>query len=160
MNAQMIRRLLYAFKRQWGTQLDYVQIVTSESDDRTGDRSIQRQVFCLPAVLLPQNQVRKFIQDIGYLAANKNFTYGGLNDFNKIAVLISKYDMPEGMNMDLLGYINHLGKRFERVSIANLYEEAFLLISQGVEGANPYSRIKATASNTLYMAQGVTVELN
>jgi hypothetical protein len=80
-NAIMIRRLLYAFKRQWGTEFDYVQILESTADDRTGSRTIKREVVRLPAIKLPLSQLRKFIQDIGYLAADKNFTYGGLNDY-------------------------------------------------------------------------------
>jgi hypothetical protein len=158
--AQMIRRLLYNLKRDWGTTFDWVQIQSSEVDDRTGTRQVKRKAYQLPGVLLPQNQVRKFMQDIGYLAANKNFTYGALNDYNTIKLLFLKYDVPPEVHMDLDGYITYGGKRYERVSFDNLAEEAFLLVARGVEGANPYSQIAEKAFSTLHMQGRVSYELN
>jgi len=160
MNNIMIRRLLYAFKRQWGTVFDYVQILTSEVDDRTGSRNIKRDVLRLPAVLLPQSQLRKFIQDIGYLAADKNFTYGGLNDFNTITLLVDRFDAPSQFRPDLNGYINHDYKRFERVSISDIFGECYLLVARGVEGGLPYARLDDRTFNRLQLQQRVTYELN
>lgn len=159
-NSQALSRLLYSLKRQWGKEFDYVQILSSDLNDRTGDREISRSVFRIPAVLLPQSTVRKFIQDIGYLAADKNFTYGGLNDFNKLTLLIDKNDLPEGFNENLNGYVNYGHKRFEMVKIDNLFEIAFLLTSQGVEGANPYAVISRRVESVLGLNQRVSYELN
>lgn len=160
MNNVVIRRLLYALKREWGTTFDYVQIVSSEANDITGSRTIKREVIRLPAVLLPQNMLRKFIQDIGYLAANKNFTYGGYNDLNTIALLVSRFDTPENFNVNLNGYVNYGHKRFEKVSIDNLFEEAYIIIARGTEGANPYAQIADRAFNTLQIQGRVVYELN
>lgn len=160
MNTEHVRRLLYALKRQWGTSFDYVQILLSEADTRTGDRRIQREVFPLPAVLLPQSQVRKFIQDIGYLAANKNFTYGALNDFNTITLLIDATDVPPNLNVDLNGYINHENKRFERVVFTGLAGAAYLLMARGVEGAYPYAKMDTPTFNRLDFQERVSYELN
>lgn len=160
MNNLMIRRLLYAFKRQWGCELDYVQIVTSESDPRTGSRNITRRVIPTKAVRLPQMHVRKFIQDIGYLAANKNFTYGGLDDYNKATILLDRFELPADFQPELNGYIVLDHKRYERVSINDLFGEAYLLVAQGVEGANPYAEVRQTAFNTLQIQQRVSFELN
>lgn len=159
-NSQTLSRLLYSLKRQWGAEFDYVQIISSELNDRTGSREIRRDVFRIPAVLLPQQTVRKFIQDIGYLAADKNFTYGGLNDFNKLTLLIDRNDLPKTFDINLNGYVNYGHKRYERVKIDNLFEVAFLLTSQGVEGANPYATISRRADNLLAIQQRVTYELN
>jgi hypothetical protein len=160
MNSQMIRHLLYAFKKQWGGQFDYIQILTSEADARTGDRNIQRTVLRFPAVKLPITQARKFIQDIGYLAANKNFTYGGLNDFNTVTLLIDINDLPNGFKIDLNGYLIHDQKRYERVSFSNLAGAAYLLVARGVEGALPYARISEYAQSTLQIQSRATYELN
>lgn len=156
----MIRRLLYGLKRQWGSMFDYIQILKSESDDRTGTRRIQREVIRFPAVLLPENQLRKFIQDIGYLAANKNFTYGGLNDFNTLSLIIDINDLPKNFDVNLNGYINHNFKRYERVSFTNIFEQAFLLTVRGVEGANPYAQLADYTFNRLQIQGRVSFELN
>lgn len=160
MNSQMIRRLLYAFKRQWGSTFQYVQVLSSEANYTTGTRNIQKQVFNLPAVKLPIQTLRKFIQDIGYLAANKNFTYGGLNDFNTLRLLISKVDVPEGFRPDLNGYIVLDHKRYERVSIDDIFGECWVLQARGVEGANPYARTELPVFSELLLTHKVRVELN
>lgn len=160
MQTQMIRRLLYSLKKDWGTTFDWVQIIESVVNDRTGTRQIQRQVFTIPGVLLPQSQARKFIQDIGYLAADKNFTYGALNDYNNLKFLVSIDDIPPECKLELNGYLNYNHKRFERVSFDNLAEAAFLFIARGVEGANPYARIEQPTFNVLQIQQRVTFELN
>lgn len=158
--SQMIRRLLYNLKRDWGTTFDWVQIQSSVTDDRTGSRQVKRQVFNLPGVLMPQNLARKFIQDIGYLAANKNFTYGALNDYNTVKLLFDIHDVPPECRLDLDGYITFDRKRYERVSLDNLADVAYLLIARGVEGANPYSQIMETTYNVLQVQGRVSYELN
>lgn len=156
----MIRRLLYAFRQQWGTTFDYIQILTSEVDDRTGTRAISRKYFPLPAVLLPQQTLRKFIQDIGYLAANKNFTYGALNDYNTLRLLVSSEDKPADLHFDLNGYITHQGRRYERKQVDDLFGECYLLVASGVEGANQYGQLRELAVDRLELRQRVRYELN
>lgn len=156
---QMIRRLLYSLKRDWGATFEYVQIIESELDLTTGTRRIQRKAHQIPGVLLPQNQIRKFMQDIGYLAADKNFTYGALNDYNTLKFLFDKDDVPPGV-LDLNGYIVYAGKRYERVEIGEMQETAILLLARGVEGAAPYSTVDQSTHNTLQVGGRVIVELN
>lgn len=160
MNTQLLHRLLYALKRQWGTTFDYVQIQLSEVDNRTGTRRIQRQVLYLPAVQLPQNQLRKFIQDIGYLAADKNFTYGALNDFNTLTLLVDTNDLPVGFQPELNGYIIHGMKRYERFRLDNLADAALLISARGVEGSFPFARVEELAVNNFTMQQRIDYELN
>lgn len=157
---QDFARLLYALKRRWGTVFDYIQIETSEADNRTGSRTIKRQVLHLPAVLLPQSQIRKFIQDIGYLAADKNFTYGALNDYNSMSFLLDYSDLPKGFKPELNGYTNWHGKKYERVRLDDLGGQALLLTVQGVEGALPYARIDEGTHNALAIQGRVSYELN
>lgn len=156
----VIRRLLYALKRQWGGTLDYVQIQLSQVNDDTGARDITKQVFCLPVIVLPKKIARKFIQDIGYLAADKNFTYGALNDFNTISFIILANDLPEGFDVNLNGYVNYLGKRYDRQVIDDLFGEAYVITVQGVSGSTAYNQMGVKAQNTLQMQQRVVYELN
>lgn len=160
MNVMGLRRLLYAFKRDWGTIIDYVQITKSEVNDSTGKRNVEKLVYQIPCVFLPTDTMRKFIQDIGYLAANKNFTYGALNDYTKLQVIISRFDLPTGFNIDLGGYFNRGNKRYERVSIENVLDVAYIMTAQGVDGAPPMARYAEKACQGLSMQQGVIYELN
>ncbi len=142
------------------TDFDYVQILTSERNNVTGIRSIQRTLLHLPAILLPQNQARKFIQDIGYLAANKNFTYGALNDFNTLLLIIMVEDLPRNFQVDLNGFIIHEHKRYEKASFIKLLDVAHILTAKGVEGAYPFATIEQSVTSTLQFQQGVINELN
>lgn len=155
----MIRRLLYSLKRDWGAIFEYVQLIESEANLSTGLRTVKRKAFQIPGVLLPQNQIRKFMQDIGYLASDKNFTYGALNDFNTLKFLFDKNDIPENA-LDLNGYIVYNGKRYERVELGEMQDTAILLLARGVEGAMPYSTIIEGTYNALQVGGRVIVELN
>jgi hypothetical protein len=44
-------------------------------------------------IVLPSRTTRKFAYDIGYLAANKNFTYGGFYDVNQRDIIIDEDDL-------------------------------------------------------------------
>jgi len=158
MNNIMIRRLVYALKQQWGREITYIEILSSEVNDSTGDRVIKRAVHTVNAVIMPQSTFRKFVQDIGYLAANKNFTYGALNDLNKLAVLFDAYELPEATKANLNGYIIHNGKRYDRQSIEDFFDEAFMMICQGVEGAHPFSCLTLRVESRLKI--GGQVELS
>lgn len=160
MNTQNLRRLLYAFRRDWGAIVDYVQIISSEVNDSTGEMNVVKSVYPIPMIFLQQDTMRKFIQDIGYLAANKNFTYGALNDFNKLQVLIDRKWLPNGFDINLNGYFVRGTKRYERVSFENVLDVAYIMTAQGVEGANPYARSSVTLCGKLGLQQGVVYELN
>lgn len=157
---QDIRRLLYAFKRDWGTVIDYTTILSSETNDRTGETTIKREILHIPAVLLPKDLMRKFVQDIGYLAANKNFTYGGLNDFNTAMFILDITDLPTGFKPNLNGYVVQGHQRYDKVSIDDLAGCAFILTCKAVEGALPYALAVEPTYSTLQLKQRVDYELN
>lgn len=46
------------------------------------------------AILLPRKMARKFVYDISYLAANKNFTYGGEFDEGNRFLIVDFKDIP------------------------------------------------------------------
>ncbi len=147
-------------KKDWGSSIDYITILSEETDDVRGTRTIKKKMTSIECIKLPESQVRKFIQDIGYLAANKNFTYGALNDFNTISFIIDGNDIEDDFTFDLNGYIIHKNKRYERVSIDDVFEQAWLLICKGSEGSLPYSITNVDATNMLQMQGSVSSELN
>lgn len=159
MNATEITRLLYSF-RPYRRHLDYVQILTSTFDTLTGKRDISRCVIRFEGIVLPVQTARKFVQDIGYLAADKNFTYGALNDFNTMTILFGKDDMPDNFSPDLNGYIHFNRKRYERVTIQDLQGVAWIMRVQGVEGANPFGVLNLRVQSTLNLQQVNSAELN
>lgn len=70
-------RTLYELKKR------YSKIVTICYDLREtvnvvqGRRTVDKKTLTLKAIVLPTSMHKKFAYDIAFLAANKNFTYGG-----------------------------------------------------------------------------------
>ena len=152
--------LLYQLKRQFGSSIDYVQLEKSEVDHDRGTRTIERVVFPLRVVQLPASLMRKFVQDIGYLAANKNFTYGGLNDLQDVSFVLDPNDLPSRLDQSLDGFIHWQGQRLEKVSFDWLLDAAIVLKVRGVKGAVPYAEVRSQTQSRLQMQGRVTYELN
>lgn len=160
-NVRFIRNILYQFKKDYGTDIRYIMIDHSEFQADTGERKFIKKVYQLPAVLLPTNMLRKFVQDIGYLAANKNFTYGALNDYLTTSFIVLGEDLPSGIKPDLDGYVIINEERYEKVSIITLdHGVAHLFIAKNAQGGLAYDIQNEVARNSLQISQTVKYELN
>lgn len=68
----------YALQKRFGSvDVRYCSIQGLEILTPTSTNYLETN-YLLKGVVLPFDQSKKFYYDIGYLAANKNFTYGGL----------------------------------------------------------------------------------
>ena len=160
-NTRFIRNTLYKFKRDYGTDLRYIMIEHSEFQTDSGERKLTKQVFYFTAILLPTTLLRKFVQDIGYLAADKNFTYGALNDYASTSFVIMEEDFPDGLKPDLNGYVIHDEQRFEKVQIVALeHGVGHLLLAKTVKGSLPYDVQTEVCQNQLQLSHMVKYELN
>lgn len=152
-----ISNIVYALRQQYGSCIHYVEILSSDIDRTTGSRTIQKKASELEIVHLPASLIQKFIQDIGYLAANKNFTYGAVNEFQTIGFLL----MDLTFNPDLDGYVIWNDERHEKVSVDNFNNgEVYLLQVKATKNSRPYDVERAYANNTLQIAGAATYELN
>lgn len=161
MNNKFIKDLLYELKKDYGTQIRYINIDYSDVNIDTGKRSFIKSAYTFNAIILPRRTTRKFVQDIAYLAANKNFTYGGLNDYNEIKFIIDLDDLPKDLNISLDGYLIHNHKRYEKIEFELIeHEIAFMLSTKGVEGSKPYDIMPFLVQSTFQLQHRVNFELN
>lgn len=152
-----ISGIVYGLERQYGSCLRYVEILSSDTNRTTGSRAIVKRAVNVDVVHLPASVMRKFVQDIGYLAANKNFTYGGLNDYSEVGFLFRKLSF----NPDLNGYTIWNNRRYEKSEVVNFNNgEVYLLKVKLIEGGSPFDVESAYAGNTLQLAGVATYELN
>jgi hypothetical protein len=152
-----ISNTIYSLRKQYGSELRYIEILSSENNRETGERSVIKKAYEVPIVHLPASMLRKFVQDIGYLAANKNFTYGGLNDYDSIGFLYTDFDFDQDLN----AYIIWQERRYEKVSIESFNnDEAYLLKVKLIEGALPFDVEPVYAGNILQIAGVASYELN
>lgn len=161
MNTRFIKNVIYKLKKDYGVSLKYITISQSEVNFDTGQRNIIKSVCEFIAVALPKTLTRKFIQDIGYLAANKNFTYGALNDYNDIKFIIDRDDLPSELNLEIDGYVIYNGKRYEKIQFEIIeHEVAFMLSCKNREGSKAYDITKLNPQSSFQLQQGVSFELN
>lgn len=123
-NLREVKKIIYSLKRKYGLQMTVVRPNDDETEiDYTTGRITRSydQVVIRRGILLPANRKRTFIYDLAYIAANNNFTYGGLFDKNEREVIIEAKDL-KGLEIDTSSHIVTQNKRYEILNI-NEFED-------------------------------------
>lgn len=99
---RQLKNILYNLKRAYGLQVTFVK-PTQTVNRQTGvvTRTYTTKVI-KRVIMLPSRTARDFAYDLSYIAANKNFTYGGHYDTAERRMIIDRKDMPAsfGFGMD------------------------------------------------------------
>lgn len=126
--AREMRQLLYPIKRRRGEPVQIHQIDDNDVDLTTG--AITKSYFThkvKKAIVLPVDSDRKFVYDLAYIAANKNFTGGGFFDKLYTTVIIDMKELPIGIVISLNDYCSIKGITYKVASIMVL-EDAFYIL--------------------------------
>jgi hypothetical protein len=94
-NLRQISVILYRLKRNYGTSILLRKIVYDNTDLRTG--KVYREYYEVPikrGIALPEKLASSFAYDLAFVAANKNFTYGGLFGSSTRLVILDGKDVP------------------------------------------------------------------
>lgn len=118
MNTRFVADIVYDLIKDFGGDIRYIVINSSVLNEETGKRAIDKTLYSFTAAIAPQEMVRKFVQDIGYLAADKNFTYGGLNDYNSVLIIVDGEDVT--FNPDLDGYVIYDNQRYSKARMTRI----------------------------------------
>lgn len=88
-----IRKIIYALKREWGTPVDIRRETVSTNID-TGVTTVTPVLQCSirRGIILPRAIQTDFVYDLSFIAANKNFTYGGHFEVNNQDLLLDARD--------------------------------------------------------------------
>lgn len=102
-NLRQIELILYRLKREYGLPIAVRHPTKNDSDAQTGKITRTYDVYKITrAICLPTDTMRTFIYDLTYVAANKNFAYGGLFDKNTKIFIFSKKDLKkDGVMLNL-----------------------------------------------------------
>lgn len=150
-----IRRVLYSLKKGFGVPMDIYQITKSDLDPRTGRQIIERRrIQIRKAILLPTVLARKFSYDLSYIAANKNFTYGGQYDIRDRMIIVEASDMPDGLAVKTEDYLVMEGSRYEVKSVEDLeFKYGFIITARETPGAPVNQVIHLKLNNVLNLGQ-------
>ncbi|RLC68877.1 MAG: hypothetical protein DRH97_01705 [Chloroflexi bacterium] len=132
---RFLRSVIYKLKRRFGTSVTFVRIEeTGATDFATGavaDNYLEKKDV-RNAIFLPYALTRNFSYDLSYIAANKNFTYGGMYDTTASTIICDKRDL-KGFELDLNAYVLVDCRRHEVKKIQEAYQDNTILIIQIVE---------------------------
>lgn len=159
-NVKFIRDALYSLKKDYGVPIKYGVLSKNNIDLDTGLNVVEKKVYLIrKAVLLPTKLLRKFAQDIAYLAANKNFTYGALFDEKTSLFIVDARDLPKGLQLNMDDFLFMKHQRFV-VKTAEILEHncGWLITAQTHEGANPFEIQPVSSKSKLGLQQEVTYD--
>lgn len=154
---RFIRRVLYSLKRDYGTPMDLYQLISSETNPKTGKVTLdRRRISIRKAIILPSVLARKFSYDLSYIAANKNFTYGANYDINSRTVIVEANDLPSDIEIKIDDWVVIENRRYEIKSSERLeHGYGFLLSLKETLGALPLQSLLLSVNNKLHIEQRV-----
>ena len=132
---RFLRATIYKLKRRFGESVTFVRIEeTGATDFATGEvaENYLEKKNVRNAIFLPFALSRNFSYDLSYIAANKNFTYGGMYDISVSTIICDKKDL-KGFELDLNAYVLVDCKRYEVKKVDQAYQASSILIIQIVE---------------------------
>jgi hypothetical protein len=149
-NTKHINDTLYTLEREYGERFVLVTTRHVGSNVETGYLDVDKQNFNLKGIILPTEYLRKFFQDVGYLRANSNFTYGGLIDFKDVIIIVRKKWIPRGFEANLNHRVLYKGRGYDSVKVEELHVGvAYVFMLKHTEGELNYNVTEVKASDNL-----------
>src|SRR6185436_5450846 len=119
--------MLYRLKRDFGLTVTLHVLLSSDVSYTSGTTTKQFNAYKIKrALVLEATQYRKFAYDLSFIAANKNFTYGGFFDVKQRIIVIERRDLPRDYVPDHKHYIVFDHSRYEIVNFDENEEKALI----------------------------------
>ena len=95
-NLRQINTILYRLKKDYGIPVDLRNLIDSEVNRETGVVSINYDTLKIKkAIVLPAKAIPSFVYDLSYIAANRNFSYGGFFGSHTRTVIVDGVDLKD-----------------------------------------------------------------
>lgn len=153
---RMIRRVLYTLKRGYGFPLTLHKVSEETYDHETGKRTATIQICKIKrAIIMPSTLQTKFEYDLAYVAAGRNFTYGGTYDTSLRKIIIDARDLGD-FEIELEDYFIFEERRWQVSSIQEFeFRTAFLIVGREVKGTPRYLIESINIEDTLQFTQEI-----
>lgn len=132
---RQIKLILYRLKRDFGEPVNIITKGTITQNVTTGIiNAVERLIRVKRAVVIDAKSSRDFVYDLSFIAANKNFTYGGLFDTASRDMIIDGIDLPKDYEPSLDDRVIIAGQRyqFKKIEITS-HELAYRITLQHLE---------------------------
>lgn len=95
-NIRQIKLILYRLKKDYGQPVSIMTRTALTQNVQTGlITQTERVIKIRRAIVVDAKQSRDFVYDLSFIAANKNFTYGGEFDTSKRQIILDGHDLPK-----------------------------------------------------------------
>ena len=134
-----IRRALRVITREFPSTITLYHITgqTTNAANGTVVKTYQR-IALRKVIVLPAREQREFSYDLAYIAANKNFTYGGAFDTAARRFLIDRDKLPKGLIIEKNDHIVYEGRRWDIKEVSVSAELRFVApLGVVMDGAAP-----------------------
>ena len=92
-----VEKTVKALIKEYGFQMEFQILVTASANFFTGEHNHTLSPrSTVKALILNQKVTERFSYDLTYIAAGKNFVYGGMYDDEELPVACLTRDLPEG----------------------------------------------------------------
>lgn len=145
-------QVIYPLKRRYGIPATIYRLDSTINNVETGgQKKFYTRVPIARVIPLPENTVRKFIYDLSFIAANKNFTYGGFFDWKQRVILIDGKDLPTSFEPDPNDHFEIEGKRhsIKKLEVFEHENKAWIIALSRVEGEPPVLVFRESVEHTL-----------
>ena len=153
-------QVIYPLKRRYGVPATLFRLDSKIDNIQTGKvQKSYTRVRITRVAALPQNTLRKFIYDLSFIAANKNFTYGGFFDHMQKVLLVDGKDLPANFEIDPNDHFELEGIRYS-IKKLELFEhdnKAWVVGLSRVKGEPPTIIVRASVSHVLEFTQDPSV---
>ena len=154
---RFIRKALYSLKRQYGFEITLHKKLSEvlNFEDGTTTHIVQTQKI-RRAIILPDAQQRKFEYDLAFIAAAKNFTYGGFYDTSLRRIIIDRQDVGD-FKIELGDYFIWDEGRWEIAKVGEYeLQTGYLLHARLVEGVTRYQVTEVSLESNLTFSHEVS----
>jgi len=117
-NLREIRKIIYNLKRQFGLPIIIRSPLSSTNNLETGKSTRTYTSYTIRrAIILTSTEIRDLAYDLAYIAANKNFTYGGFFDLTERTVIIDAKDLPTDFRLSLNDHLIFQTRQYEIMEV-------------------------------------------
>jgi len=113
-NLRQTRLILYRLRRNYGQRITLRRYKDESVDYASGKLDIDFDDYGIWAIVTSFRIARDFSYDLAFIAANKNFTYGGFYDETSKFVMIDAKDLPTAItNIQTSDRFIHEGQEYD-----------------------------------------------
>ena len=147
---QIIRRVIYALKREYGNSITIYVLGTSTRDVETGILTETHTSYEIArAPVLPAKVMPEVVKNISMISANKKFAFGGYFDTSTRLFLIDRRDVPDISELTNHDWIIYRDKRFDITNFFELeYSTSWMVTAKAQEGLVPPQDRRVIAEDT------------